>query len=90
MTQQQGTPEKPSEGLETLIGKVVAEPEFRQQMIDDPQTALRNAGITLSPQEMEAVTSTSREEREQMMTQLADRTSPGCWFATSTNTGNWW
>ncbi len=75
--------------MEQLIGKVLAEPEFRQQLVSNPNEAIRSAGIQLSQQEMQAITSSSREEREQMMQQLGDRSSPalgtlicGCAFWT--------
>ena len=68
-------------GMEQLIGKAIGEPEFRQQLIDNPEQAVRSAGIQLTQEEMQALTSSSREEREQMMTQLSERTSPAvCTF----------
>ena len=80
----------PSPGMEQLIGKVLAEPDFRQQLINNPTEALRSAGIQLNQQEMQADTGSSREEREQMMQQLGDRQSPalgtlicGCAFWTA-------
>jgi hypothetical protein len=68
----------PSPALEQLIGKAVADESFRQQLVEDPEAAVRDAGIQLSSEEMQGLTSTSREEREQMLSQLGERTSP--WF----------
>jgi hypothetical protein len=73
---QQGN--QPSPAMEQLIGKAIAEPDFRQQLVNDPAQAVQQAGIQLSQQELEALQGTSREERAQMMEQLGERTSP--WF----------
>jgi acyl-CoA hydrolase len=64
--------------MEQLIGKAIADPDFRQQLVDDPQAAAQSAGIDLSSDELQALQNTSREERQQMMEQLGERTSP--WF----------
>jgi hypothetical protein len=77
MTQQNLKP--PSPAMEQLIGKMIAEADFRQQLIDDPAAAVKASGLQLTSEEMEAVTSTSREEREQMLGQLGDRTAPWTW-----------
>jgi len=65
--------------MEQLIGKMAAEPDFRQQMIDDPAAAVQSAGLQLTPGEMQAVTGTSREEREEMLSHLSERTAPWGW-----------
>lgn len=68
----------PSPEMEQVIGKAIAEPEFRQQLINNPQEAIRSAGINLSSNELQTLQNTSREEREQMLQSLGERTSP--WF----------
>jgi len=75
------------QGMEQLIGKAIAEPDFRQQVIENPEEAVRNAGIELSAEEMEALTGSSREEREQIMQALAERMSPICLWCTSGSSG---
>ncbi len=72
--QQQG--QEPSEGMTLLIARVVSDPEFRQQLVDNPEQAIASGEFPLSAEERRVITSTSREEREQMMTQLSERTSP--------------
>jgi hypothetical protein len=64
--------------MEQLIGKAIADPTFRDQLVNDPASAVQQAGINLSPQELQGLESTSREERAQMLSQLGERTSP--WF----------
>ena len=68
----------PSPAIEQVIGKAIAEPEFRQQLINNPQEAISSAGINLSASELQTLQNTSREEREQMLQALGERTSP--WF----------
>ena len=68
--------DKPSPALEQLIGKAVAEPEFRQQLVEDPEQAIQAAGLDLTEEERAALLSTSREEREEVLQELGERTSP--------------
>ena len=75
--------DKPSLAMEQLIGKAVTEPEFRQQLVDDPEQAIRAAGLELTDEERRALVSTSREERESVLQQLGDRTSPWGFFVPS-------
>jgi hypothetical protein len=82
MTTEQGG-QAPSPALEQLIGKAVAEPDFRQQLIDNPESAVQSAGIQLSQEELQAIAGTSREEREQMLSSLGERTSPFCFWSSS-------
>ena len=77
--QQQG--QEPSEGMTLLIARAVSDPAFRQKLVDNPEQALSSGEFNLSAEERRVITSTSREEREQMMTQLSERTSPAvCTF----------
>jgi hypothetical protein len=75
MTQQGAAP---SPALEQLIGKALVEPQFRQQLADNPRQAIQQAGIDLTPQEVQALEDTPREDREKMLSELGERTSP--WF----------
>ena len=79
-----------SEGMQLLIGRAISDPEFRQQLIENPQQALDRALFPLSDEERRAITSTSREDREQMMTQLSERTSPGVCLLSSTINPHLW
>jgi hypothetical protein len=69
---------QPSQAMEQMIGKAVSDSDFRQQLVENPGEAVRSAGIQLSPEELQTLESTSREERSQMLEQLGERTSP--WF----------
>ena len=69
--------QQPSQGMEKLIALSITDPQFRQQVIDNPEQAIQQAGVQLTPQEQQAVTGGSREEREQMLQPLGDRAAPG-------------
>ena len=59
-----------------LIARIVSDPEFRQSMVDNPEGAIQQANFQLDPEELRAISSSSREEREQMIQQLGERTAP--------------
>ena len=65
-----------SEGIQLLTARAISDPAWRQQLIDNPQQALDRVQFPLSDEERRIITSTSREDREQMMQQPTARTSP--------------
>jgi Ribosomally synthesized peptide prototyped by Frankia Franean1_4349. len=60
---------------ETVIGRAIADPEFRQALVEDPEQALQDAGLQLDPDALRQLTSMSREDREQMADELDARQS---------------
>jgi len=48
--------------IERLIGKAIIEPEFLRELLRDPEEAAKSAGITLTPDEVEAIRQVSREQ----------------------------
>jgi len=77
MTTQPGA-QQPTPGMEQVIGKALTEPDFREALMRNPEEPVRSAGIELSADEFQALRSTSREEREKVLLELGERTSP--WF----------
>lgn len=67
---------QPSPGLSQVIARAVADPSFRQQLVDNPESAVRSAGLQLSSDELQALQGSSREQREQMLQQLQERSAP--------------
>lgn len=65
----------PSE-VQALVDKAVSDPEFRQQLVDNPREALQQAGIELPQEYMDELTNISVEQRQQLVEQLGDRSSP--------------
>lgn len=66
---------QPSPALMEVVAKSVADQQFREGMVNNPEQTIKDAGINLSQEELQAITSSSREEREQLMQQLGDRSS---------------
>ncbi|HZU08180.1 MAG TPA: Os1348 family NHLP clan protein, partial [Chloroflexota bacterium] len=52
-----------SSGFQDMLGRMISDPEFRREMAADPEQALWEAGIELSPQELERVRSMSADDR---------------------------
>ena len=77
--QQQG--QEASDGMQMLIARAISDPEFRNLLIENPEQALQSGGFDLSVEERRVITGTSRQEREDMLCQLSERTSPAvCTF----------
>jgi hypothetical protein len=64
---------QPSPAILALVAKAAADAEYRQALIDDPETAVR--GFALTDEEIRTVVNTSRDEREEMMEALGERAS---------------
>jgi hypothetical protein len=60
---------------ESVIGRVIADPDFRQALVEEPEQALQDAGIQLDPEDLRQLTSMSRADREQMADELEARQS---------------
>jgi len=67
------------EDLRTVAGKAVADPAFRQKLLDDPEAAVREAGIELSPEQMETLKTMDKAELEKGLADLDERLTMACW-----------
>jgi hypothetical protein len=67
------------EDLRTVAGKAVADPEFRQKLIEDPEAAVKAAGIELSAEQMKALKEMDKEELEKGLADLDERLTMACW-----------
>lgn len=47
--------------LERVVGKAVLDKDFRKKMLDDPDAALAEAGITLTADELDKVKKAAKE-----------------------------
>lgn len=68
------------EDLRTVAGKAVADPAFRQKLLDNPEAAVKEAGIELTTQQMEALKRMDKEQLEKGLTDLDKRLSMACWM----------
>jgi hypothetical protein len=65
--------------LRAIAGKALADPEFRQKLIDDPEGTVKEAGIELSDEEMKALKEMDKEQFEQSLSDLDERLTMACW-----------
>jgi hypothetical protein len=65
--------------LRAVAGKALADPEFRQKLVDDPETAVNEAGIELSGEQMKALKEMDKEQFEGALEDLDERLTMGCW-----------
>jgi len=65
--------------LRAVAGKAIADPAFRQQLLDDPEAAVKNAGIDLSPEQMDALKNMDKAELEKGLLDLDERLTMACW-----------
>jgi hypothetical protein len=65
--------------LRAVAGKALADPDFRQKLIDDPEAAVKEAGIALTDGQMEALRQMDREQFERGIGELDQRLTMSCW-----------
>jgi len=67
------------EDLRAVAGKAIADPAFRQKLLDDPESAVKEAGIDLSDEQMKALKNMDRAELEQGLSDVDERLTMACW-----------
>jgi hypothetical protein len=67
------------EDLRTVAGKAVADPAFRQKLLDDPEAAVKEAGIDLTPEQMKTLKEMDKAELEKGLADLDERLTMACW-----------
>lgn len=65
--------------LRAVAGKALADPEFRQKLIDDPQAAVEEVGLELSDEQIKALKEMDKEQLEQGLTDFDERLTMACW-----------
>jgi hypothetical protein len=67
------------EDLRAIAGKALADEDFRQKLIEDPEAAVKEAGIELSGEQMKALKEMDKEQLEAGLADLDERLTMGCW-----------
>jgi len=65
--------------LRIVAGKAIADPEWRQKLLDDPEAAVKEAGINLTPEQMQSLKDMDKAELEKGMIDLDSRLTMACW-----------
>jgi hypothetical protein len=60
---------------EQVVALAITDEQFRQALVDDPEAALSERNIRVSAEDMQRLTSMSREERQQAAEALDTRQS---------------
>src|SRR5215207_2800453 len=69
-----------SKGFQEMLGKIIADPDFRREMSTNPEQALQKAGIQLSPQETERIRTMSAEDRKRLLQEVDTRDTKAWWW----------
>ena len=67
------------EDLRAVAGKAIADVAFRQKLLDDPEGAVKEAGIDLSDEQIKALKEMDRSELEKGLADLDERLTMACW-----------
>ena len=65
--------------LRTIAGKAIADPAFREKLMKDPEAAVTEAGIELSPDQMKALKEMEGDQVEKGLSDLDERLTMACW-----------
>ena len=65
--------------LRSVAGKAIADPEFREKLLADPEAAVKEAGIDLTDEQMKALKEMDKEQFEQGIGELDERLTMSCW-----------
>ena len=67
------------DGLRRIAGKALADPAFREKLLADPEVAVQETGIELTPEQLEALKGMNHEQFEAGLADLDERLTMGCW-----------
>jgi len=73
------------EALRVIAGKAISDPVFRAKLLDDPESAISEAGFDLTPDQIEALKEMDREQLERGLTDLDERLTMACWGKTQSS-----
>ena len=68
-----------TEDLRSVAGKALADPAFREKLLADPEGAVKEVGIELTAEQLEALKNMDREQFEEGLADLDERLTMGCW-----------
>lgn len=73
--------------LRTVAGKALADPEFRQKLIDNPEAAVKEAGFELTPEQLKSLKEMDKKQLDAALTDLDQRLTMACWTKVNTPVG---
>jgi hypothetical protein len=65
--------------LRAVAGKAIADPAFRQKLLDDPEAAVKEAGLDLTAEQMNALMEMDKAQLQKGLLELDKRLTMSCW-----------
>ena len=65
--------------LRAIAGKALVDPEFRQKLSEDPEAAVKEVGIELTPDQIKALKEMDKEQFQTGLADLDERLTMSCW-----------
>lgn len=59
--------------IRDIAGKALSDPDFRQKLVEDPESAFVEAGVELDPKQLEALKGIDRSKIEDSLSNLDER-----------------
>ena len=63
--------------IQEIISEAVTNEAFRQQLLEDPQTAVEAAGYNLTDEQLSELSNFNSEQLEELIVDVEERTSKG-------------
>jgi restriction endonuclease Mrr len=63
--------------IQEIISEAVTNEAFRQQLLEDPQTAVESAGYNLTDEQLSELSNFNSEQLEELIVDVEERTSKG-------------
>jgi restriction endonuclease Mrr len=63
--------------IQEIISEAVTNEAFRQQLLEDPQTAVETAGYNLTDEQLNELSNFNSEQLEELIVDVEERTSKG-------------
>jgi hypothetical protein len=76
--------------LRGVAGKALSDLDFRKKLMEDPESAVKEAGFDLSGEQMKALKSMDKKAFEGSMEELDKRLTMGCWTKGVQTTVKFW
>ena len=79
-----------TDDLRGIAGKALSDLEFRKRLLEDPETAVKEAGFELSGEQMKVLKEMDKETFEGGLEELDTRLTMGCWGKGFQGGYSWW
>ena len=78
-----------SQGFADMLGRMIADPDFRRALADDAERALQDAGLQLDTRELARIRAMTPEDRQQLLGEI-DPDDKRAWWDVVWRWVSWW